>query len=113
MTGAISRLGPQEWQRREWPSSGRLQLLHTDREVTSFVAAGSALQLPGRLDADRAWIDAATSGQALFVVIPPAGLTTGRPSGSDVPVGFRLADLAQSHRLTAGLATTTRQSSRI
>ncbi|WP_328990334.1 hypothetical protein OG394_29290 [Kribbella sp. NBC_01245] len=111
MAGVISKVGPEEWQRRQWLSSGRLQLLHTSRELISFAARGSALQLPGNLDANCDWIDAAVTGHALFVVIPPAESAAARTSSSNDLVGFRLADLAQSHRLTAGLAATTRQSS--
>ncbi|MFB6724861.1 hypothetical protein ACFCV3_32090 [Kribbella sp. NPDC056345] len=109
MNGTIGRVGPQEWQRREWPDSGRLHLVYTERELTSFTAAGSALQLTNKLAANHDWVDAAATGSALFVVVPPESSTIRNQAGNRDPIGFLLADLAQSHRLTAGLTTATRQ----
>jgi hypothetical protein len=105
MTGCIGQIGPYDWQRGQWPNSGRLHLHHTDRSVTSLTTPKPALRLPGKLDASRRWIDAASTGYALFAVVPP-GSTTPPWFGEADPIGFLLADLAHSHRLTAGTAAT-------
>jgi hypothetical protein len=107
MTGCIGQIDPHDWQQRRWPNSGRLHLHHTDRRVTTLTSPGPTIQMPGGLDASQEWIDAASTGYTLLAVIPP-GTTTTRPQPSDAdPIEFLLADLAHSHRLTAGLAITT------